>query len=212
MSKTLNPSVSNLPETQSAIPASTFSAYSTKTRRAKEHGNEFLNLLFRLRTDLGAALSRLSLSAQEHDSGLWNVFVQRTLYVWTLDWILRALNTLSVEKVTTLGVETFTSVQFSPLTVWIVGVDMRNDSAEILFQSFLQEALVSSSGMGRDVETYRSPSPSAWNTSMRLLLSLRGCLEFWGLKLSLFVCVSVHAFLFFCFFGWPVTILWVFEG
>ena len=81
MSKTLNPSVSNLPETQSAIPASTFSAYSTKTRRAKEHGNEFLNLLFRLRTDLGAALSRLSLSAQEHDSGLWHVFVQRTLYV-----------------------------------------------------------------------------------------------------------------------------------
>ena len=29
--------------------------------------------------------------------------------------------------------------------------DMREDSAEILFQSFLQEALVSSSGMGRDV-------------------------------------------------------------
>ena len=29
--------------------------------------------------------------------------------------------------------------------------DMRDDSAEILFQSFLQEALVSSSGMGRDV-------------------------------------------------------------
>ena len=30
--------------------------------------------------------------------------------------------------------------------------DMRNDSAEILFQSFLQKALVSSSGMGRDVK------------------------------------------------------------
>ena len=29
--------------------------------------------------------------------------------------------------------------------------DLRDDSAEILFQSFLQEALVSSSGMGRDV-------------------------------------------------------------
>ena len=28
---------------------------------------------------------------------------------------------------------------------------MRDGSAEILFQSFLQEALVSSSGMGRDV-------------------------------------------------------------
>ena len=30
---------------------------------------------------------------------------------------------------------------------------MRDDSAEILFQSFLQEALVSSSGMGRDVHS-----------------------------------------------------------
>ena len=29
--------------------------------------------------------------------------------------------------------------------------DTRDDSAEILLQSFLQEALVSSSGMGRDV-------------------------------------------------------------
>ena len=29
--------------------------------------------------------------------------------------------------------------------------DTRDDSAEILFRSFLQEALVSSSGMGRDV-------------------------------------------------------------
>ena len=31
--------------------------------------------------------------------------------------------------------------------------DMRDDSAEILFQSFLQVALVSSSGMGRDVHS-----------------------------------------------------------
>ena len=31
--------------------------------------------------------------------------------------------------------------------------DMRVDSAEILSQSFLQEALVSSSGMGRDVHS-----------------------------------------------------------
>ena len=30
---------------------------------------------------------------------------------------------------------------------------MMDDSAEILFQSFLQEALVSSSGMGRDVHS-----------------------------------------------------------
>ena len=31
--------------------------------------------------------------------------------------------------------------------------DMKEDSAEILFQSFLQEALVSRSGMGRDVHS-----------------------------------------------------------
>ena len=31
--------------------------------------------------------------------------------------------------------------------------DMRDNSAEILFQSFLQVALVSSSGIGRDVST-----------------------------------------------------------
>ena len=30
-------------------------------------------------------------------------------------------------------------VQFSPLTVWVVGGNMRDDSAEILFQSFLRE-------------------------------------------------------------------------
>ena len=39
------------------------------------------------------------------------------------------------------------SVQFSPLTDWVVGGGgggMRDDSAELLFQSFLQEALVSS--------------------------------------------------------------------
>ena len=30
---------------------------------------------------------------------------------------------------------------------------MKDDSAEILFQSFLQEALVSSSGIGRDVHS-----------------------------------------------------------
>ena len=32
-------------------------------------------------------------------------------------------------------------------------MDMKDDSAEILFQSFLQEAIVSSSGTGRDVHS-----------------------------------------------------------
>ena len=38
-------------------------------------------------------------------------------------------------------------IQFSSLTVWVI----RDNSAEVLFQSFLQEALVSSCGMGMDV-------------------------------------------------------------
>ena len=37
-------------------------------------------------------------------------------------------------------------VQFSPMTDFLIRENMRDDSAEILFQSFLQEALVSSSG------------------------------------------------------------------
>ena len=47
----------------------------------------------------------------------------------------------------------FSSVQSSPLTDWVVVRTRGNDSAEILFQSFLQEALVSSPGMGRDVHS-----------------------------------------------------------
>ena len=47
--------------------------------------------------------------------------------------------------------EFISSVRFSPLTDWVVVGDVRDDSAEILFQSYLQETLVSSSGMGRDV-------------------------------------------------------------
>ena len=45
------------------------------------------------------------------------------------------------------------SVQFSPVTDWVIEGDMRDDSVDILFQSFLQDALVSSSGMGRDVHS-----------------------------------------------------------
>ena len=45
--------------------------------------------------------------------------------------------------------------QFSPWTDWVVGgrgrTDMTDNSAEIPFQSFLQEAIVCSSGMGRNV-------------------------------------------------------------
>ena len=55
----------------------------------------------------------------------------------------------------------FTSVQYLDrlgrrVGGWVVGEggeDMRDDSAEILFQSFLQEELVSSSGMGMDAHS-----------------------------------------------------------
>ena len=63
--------------------------------------------------------------------------------------------------------------------------DMRDDSVEILFQSFLQEALVSSSGMGRDVHTLmlsiwhflcrprrRPPSKVPWGMVLEKLSSL----------------------------------------
>ena len=49
------------------------------------------------------------------------------------------------------------AVQITPLTDWVTGGGgggcIRNDSEEILFQSFLQGALVSSSGTGRDVHS-----------------------------------------------------------
>ena len=49
----------------------------------------------------------------------------------------------------------FSSVQFSPMTNWEVGggVNKRDDSPEILFQSFMQEALVRNSGVGRNVHS-----------------------------------------------------------
>ena len=51
------------------------------------------------------------------------------------------------------------SLQFSPLIDWVVGGDMRDDSAEILFQSFLQEALVSSSGIGQGCPLFDDAHP-----------------------------------------------------
>ena len=45
------------------------------------------------------------------------------------------------------------SVQFTPFDRLGYRGNMRNDSAEILLLPFLQEAVVSSSGMGRDVHS-----------------------------------------------------------
>ena len=47
-------------------------------------------------------------------------------------------------------------VQFSPLTDWVRRADMKNDSAEILFQRCLQEAIVSNPGIDRDVHSLMS--------------------------------------------------------
>ena len=54
------------------------------------------------------------------------------------------------------------SVQFSPLTDWVVGGDMRDDSAEILFQTFLQQALVNGFGMSTRTQEDRSASCMLW--------------------------------------------------
>ena len=43
------------------------------------------------------------------------------------------------------------------MTDWVVGENRRDATAEILFRSFLQEAIVSSSGMGRDVDFWTLP-------------------------------------------------------
>ena len=44
----------------------------------------------------------------------------------------------------------FSSVQFSPMTIWVgVGGDTKDDSEEIVFQSSVQEFIVNSSGRGR---------------------------------------------------------------
>ena len=61
----------------------------------------------------------------------------------------------------------FRSVLLSPLAVWVVregsgsGKNMRDDSAEILFQTLLREAIVvSSSGLGRDVHCFDVVRPA----------------------------------------------------
>ena len=48
--------------------------------------------------------------------------------------------------------------------------DMRDDSAEVLFQSFLQEALVSSSGFGRGAHPYLLISCSVINHTVKLCM------------------------------------------
>ena len=55
------------------------------------------------------------------------------------------------------------SVQLGPLTSWVVGGGkgggevMMDSSTEILFQSFLQKAVVSSSSFGRNVHSLTLP-------------------------------------------------------
>ena len=55
-------------------------------------------------------------------------------------------------------------------------MDIRDDSVEILFQSFLQEALVSSSVMGREVHSFDVVHP-AFPLPTTAPTSLRGALK-----------------------------------
>ena len=48
------------------------------------------------------------------------------------------------------------SLQLGPVTDWVVGGDMRDDSAESPFLPFLHEAIVNSSGMDRDAHSLTS--------------------------------------------------------
>ena len=76
-------------------------------------------------------------------------------------------------------------VQFNPLTVWVVWRTwhLTDDSAKILFQCFLQEATVSSSGMGRDIHSltlsiqhflcwpqHHPPSKVLWRMVLEMML------------------------------------------
>ena len=63
---------------------------------------------------------------------------------------------------------------------------MRDDSAEILFQSFLQEALVSSSGMGRNVHSLML-STSAFPLPTTVSPTLQSALKY-GFEEAVFVC------------------------
>ena len=78
------------------------------------------------------------------------------------------------------------AVQFSPLTKRLI----TDDSAEILFQSFLQETIVSSSGMSREVHSFMSsiqrflcwlqccqPSKVSWRMLLERLSRCVTCLN-----------------------------------
>ena len=78
--------------------------------------------------------------------------------------------------------------------------DMGDDSAEILFQSFLQEALVSSSGMGRDVHSLmlikgEIENRSDFHVNYMTMYSVKGQLSFKTTSgffcLVFFLCVCV---------------------
>ena len=47
----------------------------------------------------------------------------------------------------------FSSLQFSPLTDWVIGETRGMIQQRSFFQSFLYEAIASSSGMGKDVHS-----------------------------------------------------------
>ena len=70
----------------------------------------------------------------------------------TIPLILRDVQTPNIHQVPCILVIQFSS--FQSLDESGRRGDMTDDSAEILFQSFLQEAIVSSSGVGRDFHSW----------------------------------------------------------
>ena len=68
-----------------------------------------------------------------------------------------------------LGWGLFSSVQFSPLTNWVTG-ETRGTIQHIFFQSFLQEAIVSSSGMGKEVHSLTVARGGSCGPTRKLIL------------------------------------------
>ena len=77
---------------------------------------------------------------------------------------------------------------------------MTDDSAEILFQSFLQEALVSSSGIGRDVHSF---TLSIWH-SLCWPLCRPPFKVPWRMVLELGCCGTWHAWTIRVFISWQL--------
>ena len=95
----------------------------------------------------------------------------RALWSWWISFLC-SFTVIKLACSAGINVKSLECSSFQSLDQMARRGDMRDDSAEILFQSFLQETLMSSSGMGRDVHSLML---SIRHLSMAILLSARFC-------------------------------------